>query len=318
MLNEFDKCAMDATGAGLYAEAIETIQVNVGLRCNQQCRHCHLAAAPHRAEMMDWATMQMVIEAAQCAGAHLVDITGGAPELNRDFGRFVASLRAKGFRVQVRSNLTVLCEPGMENMARFLRDHEVELVGSMPCYLEENVRAQRGENVYQRSIAALKMLSELGYGVEDGLELNLVYNPGGPFLPPAQASLEEDYRRELTERFGITFTKLLSLTNMPIGRFQEELRSSGQERQYVRLLRESFNPDTMDGLMCRRHVSVGWDGVLYDCDFNLALRSPVDHGVPGHIRRFEPSALAKRRIVTGEHYFGCTAGCGSSCSGALV
>jgi radical SAM/Cys-rich protein len=203
-------------------------------------------------------------------------------------------------------------------MPEFFREHEVQLVASMPCYLEENVRAQRGAGVYEKSIEAIKRLNAIGYGRDPGLPLNLVYNPGGAFLPSPQSALEEDYRRELGQRFGIVFTHLLTITNMSLGRFRTELSRQDKEQDYLRLLRDSFNPQTVGGLMCRRQLSVGWDGTLFDCDFNLALGLPVNHGAPDHIRFFNMGDLQTRRIVTGEHCFGCTAGAGSSCGGALV
>ncbi len=238
--------------------------------------------------------------------------------MNSHFRRFVKSLRRQGITCQVRTNLTVLLEPGMEEMPKFFREHQLQLVASLPCYLEENVCAQRGQGSYVKSIAAIGKLNFLGYGSDPHLPLNLVYNPGGAFLPPPQAALEEDYRRELDHRFGITFTRLLTITNMALGRFRTKLGQENQEQPYLALLRNSFNPETVDGLMCRHQISVGWDGTLYDCDFNLALGLPVNHGAPNHIRSFKPDLLQNRRIVTGEHCFGCTAGAGSSCGGALV
>lgn len=317
-MNDFEKRVEEIAGKGLHGLEIETIQINVGLRCNQGCAHCHLACSPRRTEAMDWRTMKMVLEVAAKTRCHIVDLTGGAPELNPHFRRFVEALREGGHGIQVRTNLTVLHEPGMEMMPEFFRDYQVRLVASLPCYLQENVRGQRGEGVYERSIEAIERLNTLGYGSDGGLQLDLVYNPGGPLLPPEQSVLEADYRRELGARYGITFSRLLTITNMPIGRFRTELRRRNQERGYVRLLKESFNPQTVYGLMCRRQISIGWDGRLYDCDFNLALRMTVDHGAPNHIRCFDPSVLAKRRIVTGEHCFGCTAGSGSSCGGTLI
>jgi radical SAM/Cys-rich protein len=206
----------------------------------------------------------------------------------------------------------------MEAVPEFLRDHRVSLVASLPCYMEENVRAQRGEGVYEKSITAIKRLNSLGYGVAPNLPFDLVYNPGGPFLPPEQEKLEAEYRRELSARFGITFTRLLTITNLPIGRFRMELCRQNQAESYWQLLQNSFNPNTVDGLMCRHQLSVGWDGTLYDCDFNLALALPVDHGAPDHIHYFDLPDLVRRRIVTGRHCFGCTAGFGSSCGGALL
>jgi len=317
-MNDFEKQTAENSGDGLRSLKIGTLQVNLGLQCNQKCAHCHLQASPSREETMDWTTMQLVLEAAKSARCQLVDLTGGAPELHPDFCRFVAALRQEGHPVQVRTNLTVLLEPGMEELPEFFRESQVQLVASMPCYLEENVCVQRGKGVYEKSIAALKRLNVLGYGSNPELPLNLVYNPGGPFLPPPQPVLEEDYRRELSRRFGITFTHLLTITNMPLGRFRVELIRKKEEGNYLLLLRKSFNPQTVEGLMCRHQLSVGWDGTLYDCDFNLALGLPVNHGAPDHIQSFRPEDLRMRRIVTGEHCFGCTAGSGSSCGGALV
>ncbi|MDI7258923.1 MAG: arsenosugar biosynthesis radical SAM protein ArsS [Thermodesulfobacteriota bacterium] len=317
-MNDFETRIAEITGDGLHSQKIETLQVNLGLRCNQQCVHCHLGASPERREIMEWPTMQLVLEAVKSVHCKLVDLTGGAPELNPHFRRFVAALRQEDHPVQVRTNLSVLLEPDMEEMPEFFRDHQVQLVASLPCYLTENVCGQRGDGVYEKSIEVIKRLNPLGYGSGSGLPLDLVYNPGGAFLPPPQSTLEEDYRRELGQRFGIMFTRLLTITNMPLGRFHKELVQQNQERSYLNLLRKSFNPQTVNGLMCRHQLSVGWDGTLYDCDFNLALGLPVNHGAPDHIRYFNPKDLRIRRIVTGEHCFGCTAGFGSSCAGALV
>jgi radical SAM/Cys-rich protein len=267
--------------------------------------------------MMEWPVMELVLQAAN-SGCRLIDLTGGAPELNPNFCRFIEALRKKGHPVQVRTNLTVLLEPGMEKIPEFFREHNIGLVASLPCYLKENVSAQRGKGVYEKSITAIRQLNTLGYGKDPEFPLSLVYNPGGPFLPPPQSALEEDYRHQLGERFGISFTQLLTITNMPLGRFRAHLSHLGQERNYLTLLRKSFNPDTLSGLMCRHQISIGWDGTLYDCDFNLALGLPVNHGAPDHIKSFRLSDLSLRRIVTGEHCYGCTAGFGSSCQGALV
>jgi radical SAM/Cys-rich protein len=316
-MNNFETRIAGITGAGLHSQKIEILQVNLGLQCNQECIHCHLEAGPHRKEMMEWPVMELVLQAAN-SGCRLIDLTGGAPELNPNFCRFIEALRKKGHPVQVRTNLTVLLEPEMAKIPEFFRKHQVRLVASLPCYLAENVSAQRGKGVYEKSITAIRQLNTLGYGKDPELPLNLIYNPGGAFLPPPQSVLEEDYRRQLGERFGISFTQLLTITNMPLGRFRVQLSHLGQERNYLDLLRKSFNPDTLSSLMCRYQISVGWDGTLYDCDFNLALGLPVDHGAPDHIKSFRLSDLSPRRIVTGEHCFGCTAGLGSSCRGALV
>jgi radical SAM/Cys-rich protein len=268
--------------------------------------------------MMEWPIMELVLKAAESSRCRLVDLTGGAPELNPHFRPFVRALREKNHHVQVRTNLTVLLEPGMEDMVEFFREHCVQLVASLPCYTEENVTFQRGAGIYEKSIEAIRRLNSLGYGTESSLALNLVYNPGGPFLPPPQVALEEDYRRELYDRFGLAFTNLLTITNMALGRFRNELVRQDQAEVYGRLLRKSFNQKTLPGLMCRRQISVGWDGTLYDCDFNLALGLQVNHGAPDNIHSFDPFCLWKRRIVTGEHCFACTAGAGSSCGGSII
>jgi len=314
--NPFDRRGAAVTGSVLHAEALEIVQVNVGRRCNQACTHCHMEASPQRSEVMAWPVMERVAAVAVEVAPVRVDLTGGAPELHPHLPELIRVLRSREIPVQVRTNLTALLEEG-EALARFLRDQQVRLVASLPCYLEENVRAQRGPEAYAKSIRAITLLNELGYGRDPALGLDLVYNPAGPFLPPDQARLEADYRRELSSRFGIVFTRLLTITNMPVGRFWASLRRAGEQERYLSLLREAFNPRTLAGLMCRRQVSVGWDGRIYDCDFNLALGLPVDHGAAAALESFDAAALARRRIVTGEHCFGCTAGAGSSCGGAL-
>jgi len=317
-MNDFDKKITEVTHAELNALGIDTLQVNVGLRCDLTCVHCHVSSSPLRKEMMDWPTMELILKIAGQVQCREVDITGGAPELHPHLRRFIAALREQGQSVKVRTNLTVWFEPGMETMPEFFRDHNVHLVASLPCYLESNVTAQRGEGVYDTSIQALKRANAIGYGLKPDLPLDLVYNPVGPHLPPDQSTLEADYRRELKQRFGISFTRLLTITNMPIGRYMVELRRQGRAQSYTRQLRDTFNGRTLDGLMCRHQIEVAWDGTLYDCDFNLALRLPVNHDAPRHIKDFDGAALANRKIVTGTHCFGCTAGRGSSCGGALV
>ncbi len=313
-MNAFEK----QIGHEIYCRDIKRLQVNLGRRCNQRCGHCHVSASPERREMMEWDTMQWVLHAAKRTDIRFIDLTGGAPELNPSFRRFVAALRQCGYVVQVRTNLTVLFEPGMESLPEFFRAMRIRLVASLPCYLEENVCAQRGIGVYGKSIEAIRQLNAVGYGIEPDLRLDLAYNPGGPFLPPQQSTLEEEYRRELKECFEVVFTSLLAMTNMPLGRFKRELIQKNEERNYLELLKTSFNPRTVERLMCRNQVSVDWDGTLYDCDFNLALGIPVNHGAPDHIGCFSPEVLRNRRVLTGEHGFGCTAGSGSSCSGELV
>jgi radical SAM/Cys-rich protein len=317
-MNRFEQTIRHHGHKGLGADGIRILQANLGFLCNLKCRHCHVEASPERREVMSGEIVDQVLSALGQLPGVLLDLTGGAPELNPQFRRLVAAARDAGHPVQVRTNLAVLFEPGMEELPGFFRDHRVQLVASMPCYLEENVCAQRGTGVYQRAVEAIRTLNALGYGTGQGLTLDLVYNPGGPFLPPDQLSLEADYRRELDARFGLHFNRLLTIANMPIGRFLEDLEQDGRAEGYRALLDASFNPLTLDGLMCRQQLAVGWDGTLYDCDFNLALGIPVAYGAPDHISRFDPDPLATRRVVTGEHCFGCTAGCGSSCGGALV
>jgi radical SAM/Cys-rich protein len=317
-MNGFDRL-VQASGSGpLRAAGVAVIQANLGLRCNLRCRHCHVEASPDRREQMPWPVMAAVIELAAALPGCLADLTGGAPELHPDFRRFVTALREAGRDVQVRTNLTVFDEPGQHDTPEFLASRQVRLVASLPCYLDDNVTAQRGSGVYARSIAALQRLNRLGYGRSPALPLNLVYNPGGPFLPPAQGRLEADYRRELQMRHAIEFNRLLTIANMPIGRFLEELQSRDKAAGYRELLRSSFNPQTLDGLMCRHQICVAWDGTLADCDFNHALGLGLAPGGPITIDQVDPAQLAGRPIVTGDHCFACTAGCGSSCGGALV
>jgi len=316
--NGFDTRVQAATGAPLTAAPrIDTIQVNIGLTCNLACHHCHVESSPARPEQMDRETIEHVLAAADRAGARVIDITGGAPEMNPHFRHFVAEARGRGLGVIVRTNLTILLQPGYEDMPGFFRDQRVRLIASLPCYLETNVDKQRGKHVYVESIEAIRKLNAVGYGVEDDLPLDLVYNPGGPSLPPPQASLEDDYRRELDTRFGIRFTRLLTITNMAIGRFRHDLARDGKLAAYERRLRMAFNPETVEPLMCRHQIHVSWDGSLHDCDFNYALGMKTDDRGPRHIRDFDPAAMAGRPIQTGEHCFGCTAGAGSSCGGSL-
>ena len=267
---------------------------------------------------MDWKIMKEIIAVARDNPINLVDITGGAPEMNPNLKVFIAALSGISRSVQVRTNLTALVEQNLPDITDFFAEHRVRLVASMPCYLEENVDAQRGVGTHGQSIIALRRLNELGYGETPDLPLDLVYNPAGAFLPPPQQSLEQDYQRELSEQYGIRFRSLLTIANMPIGRFLKSLQSRNEYEEYMTLLKQGFNPETLGGLMCRKQVSVRWDGALFDCDFNLALDMHVIEGTPDHIRRFDAEKLAQRKIVTGEHCFGCTAGGGSSCAGVIV
>jgi len=301
--------------------SVTTLQVNVGKLCNQACHHCHVDAGPKRTEIMTTATAARVTELlAASPRVTAMDLTGGAPELNASFRTLVRDARRLGRRVQVRCNLTVLFVPGMGDLPEFYRDNQVELICSLPCYSAQNVDRQRGYGVFDQSIAALQRLNALGYG-RDGspLRLDLVYNPVGAFLPPPQATLEARYKQELSALFGITFHQLLTITNMPIARFATALRRDGDLASYLGLLVNHFNPATVDGLMCRSLVSVGWDGALYDCDFNQMLELPLAGGSPRTIWSIEScDDVAALSIATASHCFGCTAGSGSSCGGAIA
>ncbi len=317
-MNAFELRVRNDCSLDMRSSELRILQVNVGFKCNLSCTHCHLECGPERSETMSLEVMTQVVAAAAELRPEMVDITGGSPELNPNLRAFIRSLRDEGLHVQCRTNLTVLLETGQEDMPEFFREHRVGLVASLPCYLEENVCAQRGEGTYSRSLAALQRLNALGYGSEAQLPLDLVYNPKGPFLPPDQARLEADYRRELAARFGIRFSHLLSITNMPIGRFWHRLKKNKEHSDYMRLLTNGFNCQTVQDLMCRHQVCVAWDGRLYDCDFNLALGLPLSPDAPQHIRDFNAEGLLGRVIRTGEHCFGCTAGLGSSCGGSLI
>jgi len=299
---------------------LQTLQVNVGYRCNQSCVHCHVNAGPNRREEMDAATADLVIEFLEKRRLATLDITGGAPELNANFRHLVRSARSLGVNVIDRCNLTVLFEPGQEDLARFLADHEVAIVASLPCYTEELVDRQRGKGVYDKSLDALRKLNSLGYGREGAnLTIDLVYNPQGPSLPPPQAKLEADYKRVLGER-GIVFNRLLTIANMPIQRFGSTLVSKGTFNAYMNLLRSSHRDENLDSVMCRTLVSVDWQGYLYDCDFNQMLGLPLRvAGRPRlHLKDAMTRDLAGNAIVARDHCFGCTAGQGSSCTGALA
>ena len=317
-MKNFNQAVRQTIGEDLKSEYVQTIQVNLGLVCNLSCRHCHVEANPKRTEVMTWDTMQSVIRLAKALPKARVDLTGGAPELNPFFKDFVSALRDNGHQVLVRTNLTVFFEAGHADTPEFLASKGVHLVASLPCYLDDNVDKQRGGGVYKRSVAALRRLNSLGYGLQPELPLNLVYNPGGAFLPPDQATLEEAYRKELKDRFEVEFSCLLTITNMPMGRFLNDLQRDGEAESYKSLLEDNFNQATLEGLMCRHQICVAWDGFLSDCDFNSALKLSLDEGLPKHIDDLNPEHLQGRTIVTGEHCFGCTAGCGSSCGGALV
>jgi radical SAM/Cys-rich protein len=305
--------------ADLNAENLNTLQVNLGWRCNQSCKHCHLMAGPHRPEQMERDTIDAIVRVVKRWSIPTVDLTGGAPELNPHYEYLVERLDQSGIHIITRSNLTILLEPGQEHLAEFYRDHRVELVCSLPYYQEDLVDRLRGAGVFQKSLEALRRLNRLGYGQpESGLKLNLMYNPAGAYLPPEQGALEAQFRRELAQRYGIHFHQLLTLLNMPIGRFKEFLERSRNYERYMGKLVSVFNPATVSGLMCRSLISVAWDGRLYDCDFNQAMDLPLSEGLPQTIGDFDLPALASRPIHLGDHCYGCTAGLGSSCGGRLA
>jgi len=307
---------------GLRRRAVTTLQVNVGKLCNQACHHCHVDAGPRRTEVMTPETAERVKALAEASPAlRTIDITGGAPELNPSFRDLVRHFRrSRGLDLKIidRCNLTVLAEPGQEDLAGFLATHRVHVVASLPCYSEGNVDRQRGQGVFRTSIEALRSLNRLGYGRPgSGLELDLVYNPGGPSLPPPQQALEADYKERLDEDFGVVFNRLLTLTNMPISRFAQDLRRNGRFEEYLALLASSFNAATVEAVMCRDLVSVGWDGTVYDCDFNQMLEIPAGHRGRTIWDVQSLDELTGEPIAVGSHCFGCTAGAGSSCGGAL-
>ena len=313
--------ALDRAGLGpLRACGIEVVQINVGKLCNQTCKHCHVDAGPDRTEEnMAPETFDQCFEAIRRIGRPEVDITGGAPELNPCFRPFVERVRAAGCPVTDRCNLTVLTLRSQRDLAGFLADHEVRVVASLPYFLSSRTDAQRGEGVFAKSIQGLRKLNRLGYGIAgSGLELDLVYNPTGAFLPPDQPALEADFRRELRRRHGVEFNALFAMTNMPISRYLEFLVRTGNYERYMGRLVSAFNPAAVRALMCRTMISVGWDGRLYDCDFNQMLDLEVGFGRPRHIKDFDPRALEERQIVTRQHCYGCTAGSGSSCGGATA
>jgi len=299
---------------------LETLQVNLGYKCNQTCLHCHVNAGPNRTEMMDAATVAMVLNVLRVRGIATLDLTGGAPELNVHFRELVQGARAMGVRVIDRCNLTILSEPGQDGLAEFLAQQGVEVTASLPCYSPANVDRQRGDGVFDRSIDGLQVLNALGYGQDDtGLVLNLVYNPQGASLPPPQGKLEEDYKRELLLHFGIRFNHLFALTNMPVQRFGSTLVSKGTFAQYMALLRGAYQADNLDTVMCRSMVSVDWQGDLYDCDFNQMLGMParIAGSARPHLRDLLEHDAANTAIAIADHCYGCTAGQGSSCGGAL-
>lgn len=319
MTSLFDEKVVGSKGIPLKKDRIEILQVNVGKLCNLSCVHCHVEAGPTRTEEnMDGQTADAVIRFLEKSKIKTLDLTGGAPEMNRYFRYLVTEARRLKVDVIDRCNLTIFFVEGHEDLPEFLRSQKVEIIASLPCYSKENVDQQRGSGVFEESIKALLLLNRLGYGKEEtGLILNLVYNPVGPHLPSSQDKLEKDYKKRLFEDFGIVFNRLYTITNMPIKRYAKYLKAFGQLENYEKLLLDSFNPATLDGLMCRNTLSVSWDGKLYDCDFNQMLGMQMRNGKPLTIFDAEIEGLNNFRILTANHCFGCTAGCGSSCQGAL-
>ena len=312
---------LSKNGQNLKRRGVDVLQVNLGRYCNLACIHCHVESGPMRKEMMSRENVDAVLTFLARTGIPTLDLTGGAPELHPDFAHLVSSARGLGRHVMDRCNLTVIFEPGMEYLPEFFKRHQVELVCSLPCYSEGNVDKQRGKGTFDASIRALQQLNEIGYGRPDGdLVLNLVYNPVGPHLPPPQGKLEQDYRKILSEQFGILFNHLFCLTNMPITRYATHLRLRGEYDSYLELLATSFNPATLDQVMCRNLISVGWDGSIYDCDFNQMLDLPLTDGAGKRLEigSLTINAVAGRAIAVGDHCYACTAGSGSSCGGALI
>ncbi|MBX6325525.1 MAG: arsenosugar biosynthesis radical SAM protein ArsS [Chthoniobacterales bacterium] len=319
-MNRFAQ-TLERQALSLRRSRVEILQVNVGKLCNLTCVHCHVNAGPGRREIMTRETVDRIIDWLAKTDIPTVDLTGGAPEMMPDFRYFIERVRrlTPARRVIDRCNLTILLEAGYEDLCDFLAANQVEIIASMPCYSPKNVNAQRGEGVFEGSIAALRRLNARGYGIDSNLPLHLVYNPVGAHLPPSQSELEAEYKRELQKHFGIVFNKLYTLTNLPIGRFAAYLRRNNKLDEYMELLTNAFNPATVDGLMCRNTISVGWRGEVYDCDFNQQLGMQWTR----NDRRLflwdiEPDSLEDREIMTGNHCFGCTAGAGSSCGGAIV
>jgi radical SAM/Cys-rich protein len=318
-VHSFDGRLAQAGLSPLLATGITVFQINVGKLCNQTCRHCHVDAGPDRTERMSRETAELCIQALAKTDIPTVDITGGAPELNSNFRWLVEQARGLGRHVMDRCNLSVLLVPSQADLAEFLATHRVEIIASLPSYRASQTDAQRGDGIFDKSIEALRLLNRLGYGRPDsGLTLNLVYNPSGAFLPPKQDAIEAQFKKELRIRHHVEFNHLYTITNMPVSRFLEFLFESGNYEAYMERLANAFNPAAAASVMCRYTLSVGWDGTLYDCDFNQMLELGLDHGAPRHIRDFDPAQLHHRPIVTGNHCYGCTAGAGSSCGGSVT
>jgi radical SAM/Cys-rich protein len=317
--NNFKDVIISINPAYIRRIDLQTLQVNLGNLCNQKCIHCHIDAGPNGKNIMSKRVMDDIVKFLSKKDGLILDITGGCPEFNPDFKYLIEKADKYVQKIIVRNNLTIFFEDGMEDLPLYYKENNIELICSMPCYTKENIEKQRGEGVCEKSIRGFKLLNELGYGEEDGLELNLVYNPGGPFLPTNEASLEEDYKRILYEQFGIVFNHLLTMTNVPIGRFEQFLKVNGNYDAYMKLLIDNFDKDNAQNIMCRNLLSVGWDGRIYDCDFNQAL-GLVMRNLKGDIMEIgslKPEDLITKEIIFESHCFSCTAGAGSSCSGSL-
>ncbi|MBU0497153.1 MAG: arsenosugar biosynthesis radical SAM protein ArsS [Candidatus Thermoplasmatota archaeon] len=317
-MNHFDKKIQEHTYYPLKATSLDTLQINIGLRCNHNCFHCHLNAAPDRTEQMNLPTINKILDILNHTQFTLIDITGGAPELHPHIHYLIEQISDRNQPIQLRTNLTALATNNLNRTISFLATNQVHIVASLPCYLKENVDSQRGSGVFEKSITTLQVLNTYGYGIDPTLPLTLMHNPLGPSIPPPQITLEDAYRKELKSRYDISFTNLHTITNMPIGRFKQHLQQIQQEKSYQELFTKSFNPATIDGLMCRHQISIAWDGTLYDCDFNIALHLPLPSKNGMTLDSFDTYLLSQRSIITGEHCFGCTAGHGSSCGGALI
>lgn len=320
MVSDFKEAVTKTCSGLLMLNNLQTLQANLGNMCNQSCTHCHVQAGPAGTKIMSKAVMEKIIAFLRNHLGLCVDITGGCPELNPDFKFFIDNICEFASRLMVRTNMTVFFEPGLDWVPRWYRDHKVVVIGSLPCYTEENVDKQRGIGVFQKSIKAIRLLNELGYGYEDGLELNLVYNPGADFLPGPQTQLEADYKRELGEKYGVVFNNLFTIINAPIGRFKQYLKSNGKLEQYLQLLVRNFNSEVAKNIMCRNLLSIDYRGTIYNCDFNQALNLPVTNnsGKPITIEQLDNTLQGNVEIITDQHCFCCTADAGSSCTGSLV
>ena len=312
----FNEALQDHQDYPLRCYDIENIQVNLGYLCNKECSHCHIRAGPDRTEVMNWKTMQAVIKHADQIHPKIVDITGGAPEMNPNLKKFIVELTKHGHPVQVRTNLIALIE--REDLIQEYKNNSIKLVASLPCYEKAEVDSVRGEGTFSDSINMLKKLNSNGYGTDSKLQLDLVFNPEGSFLPSSQKKLEKAYKTRLQDDFGLVFNNLLTITNMPVGRFEDKLRSDSSLDEYMKLLTDNYNPKTIQMLMCRTQISVDYDGTLYDCDFNLANKIPLKNKPNINDENLDLNDLKNRNIIVGSHCFGCTAGEGSSCSGALI